>query len=70
MKPGKFVDSSEDYEMSAELWAREMQCKFDVKSSFMLLEGLFDIPQNALESIEADLQAFSERVDDYLYGIC
>lgn len=69
MQAGTYVDPATYYEAAAESWATHFGCKFKGALSLMLLQAGFSIPQETMDDIECDLDAFAARVDDYLYGM-
>lgn len=69
MQAGTYVDPATYYEAAAESWATHFGCKFNGTLSFMLLQARFRMPQETMDDIECDLDAFAARVDDYLYGM-
>jgi len=74
-QPGTYVDPAINYENTAEAWARHLDKPFDAhgrefEMCLGLLQALFyDVYPETIEFIEADPDAFADRVAAYLHNM-
>ena len=69
MQPGRQIDFSAHYENLAETVARVYGNAMLLNGTSELLRATVDCYPEVFDDIDADPQQWTERVNDYLYGM-